>query len=191
METSQPILDEAERQELLALSRATLEDYLPTGRIPEVDVVHPALRRRSGAFVSLHKGEELRGCIGMLSEDHELFRTVQRCTISAALEDSRFRPVTLEEVPELSIEVSVLSPLRRVTDVRTIEVGKHGLVVTLGNLRGLLLPQVATQYGWDRDTFLSQTCRKAGLPFNAWRDPNVVIHVFEAQVFRDDLGPAS
>lgn len=183
METAQPILEEAARRELLALSRATLEDHLATGRIPEWDPVDPALRRRSGAFVSLHKGEELRGCIGMLSEDHELFRTVQRCTISAALEDSRFRPVTLEEVPELSIEISVLSPLRRITDVRIIEVGRHGLVVTLGNQRGLLLPQVATQYHWDRGTFLSQTCRKAGLPLNAWRNPNVVIHVFEAQVF--------
>jgi AmmeMemoRadiSam system protein A len=185
METDQPILEETARRELLALSRATLEGYLATDRIPEWDVVHPVLRRRSGAFVSLHKGEELRGCIGMLSEDHELFRTVQRCTISAALEDSRFRPVTPEEVPELSIEISVLSPLRRVTDVGLIEVDKHGLVIALGNLRGLLLPQVATKYHWDRDTFLAQTCRKAGLPSNAWRDPKVVIQVFEAQVFSE------
>jgi len=183
MVTSQPILDEAEQQELLALSRATLEDYLATGRIPEVDVVHPALRRRSGVFVSMHKGEELRGCIGIIFDDHELFRAVQRCTISAALEDSRFHPVTPEEVPDLSIELSVLSPLQLVTDLRIIEVGRHGLVITRGNLRGLLLPQVATQYNWDRDTFLAQTCRKAGLPSNAWRNANVMVHVFEAQVF--------
>ena len=145
METDQPILEETARQELLALSRATLEGYLATDRIPEWDVVHSVLRRRSGAFVSLHKGEELRGCIGMLSEDHELFRT----------------------------------------DIGLIEVDKHGLVITLGNLRGLLLPQVATKYHWDRDTFLAQTCRKAGLPSNAWRDPKVVIQVFEAQVFSE------
>ncbi len=185
MASSQPALSESAKKELLALARATLEAYFATGRIPECEVVHPELKQRCGAFVSLHCGEDLRGCIGMLSSDVELHRTVQRCTISAAVEDSRFDPVTSGEIEDLTLEISVLSPLQRITNLELIEVGRHGLVVSLGNMRGLLLPQVATQYDWDRETFLSQTCRKAGLSTGAWRQPGVVIHIFEAQVFSE------
>jgi AmmeMemoRadiSam system protein A len=180
-----PILDESAQRELLALARATLEGYVKTGRVPEYRTEHPELARRSGAFVSLHNGEDLRGCIGILSSDGELYRTVQRCVISAALEDSRFHPVSEEEIGELKIEISVLSALERIADVQLIEVGKHGLMISLGGLRGLLLPQVASKYDWDRETFLAQTCRKAGLPTNAWRQPNAVIQIFEAQVFSE------
>jgi hypothetical protein len=185
MDKSTPVLDESARKELLALARKTLENYFATGRIAECQATHAELLKRCGAFVSLHKGEELRGCIGLLSNEVELYRTVQRCALSAALEDSRFAPVTPGEIAGLKIEISVLSPLQRITDVRTIEVGRHGLLISLGGLRGLLLPQVATQYNWDRETFLAQTCRKAGLPTYAWRQPNVVIQVFEAQVFSE------
>lgn len=185
MALTQLILDESAQKELLALARDTLLAYFTAGRVPECDIVHPALKQRSGAFVSLHRGDELRGCIGMLSNDQELYRTVQRCAISAAFEDSRFISVTSQEVADLTIEVSVLTPLRRIADIGDIEVGRHGIVVSLGNLRGLLLPQVATKYNWDRETFLKQTCRKAGLSSNAWRQPNVEIHIFEAQVFSD------
>lgn len=185
MHKSPPVLDESARKELLALARKTLENYFVTGRIAEYQAAHPELLERCGAFVSLHKGGELRGCIGLLSDEAELYRTVQRCAISAALEDSRFTPVTPGELADLKIEISVLSPLERITDVHLIEVGRHGLLISLGGLRGLLLPQVAAQYNWDRETFLAQTCRKAGLPTHAWRQPNVVIHVFEAQVFSE------
>lgn len=180
-----PILDEFAQKELLALARATLEGYLKTGRIREYVTEHPELVKRSGAFVSLHNGEDLRGCIGILSSDGELYRTVQRCVLSAALEDSRFHQVTEEEIGDLTIEISVLSALERITDVQVIEMGRHGLMISLGGSRGLLLPQVASKYNWDRETFLAQTCRKAGLPANAWRQPNVVIQIFEAQVFSE------
>ncbi|MBZ5495314.1 MAG: AmmeMemoRadiSam system protein A [Acidobacteriia bacterium] len=185
MDNSLPVLDESAQKELLVLTRATLESYFSTGQIPEYCAQHPALLERRGAFVSLHRGAELRGCIGLLSSEGELYRTVQRCALSAALEDSRFKPVTRHEVADLKIEISVLSPFERITDVHVIEVGRHGLIVSLGGLRGLLLPQVATKYDWDRETFLAQTCRKAGLPSNAWRQPNAAIQIFEAQVFSE------
>lgn len=185
MDSSQQILDEAARRELLALARMTLEDYFTLGQVPEYRPQCADLMRRSAAFVSLHQGKELRGCIGLLSRDGELYRTVQRCALSAALEDSRFHPVMREELPCLKIEISVLSPLQRIKETSVIEVGRHGLVISLGAMRGLLLPQVAAKYHWDRDTFLSQTCHKAGLPDDAWHQPNAAIYVFEAQVFSE------
>ncbi len=185
MDTPQPHLDKFAQAELLTLARATLENYFKTGRLLEHHTKHPDLLRHAGAFVSLHKGEDLRGCIGMLVSDDELYRTVQRCALSAALEDNRFMPVSPEEVPELSIEISVLSAFEYVTDVNRIEVGRHGLIVSLGGARGLLLPQVASRYSWDRETFLAQTCRKAGLPAQAWRQPQTKIQIFEAQVFSE------
>ena len=185
MNTLPPPLDESAQKELLALARTTLEDYFTTGKVPEATIFNPALRRRSGAFVSLHKGEDLRGCIGLISDEGELYRTVQRCVLSAALEDSRFTPVTREEVDALHIEISVLSPAQRVTDVTQIEAGRHGLIISAGGFRGLLLPQVVSKYGWDRETFLAQTCRKAGLSTTAWNRSGTVIQIFEAQVFSE------
>ncbi len=105
MDTSIPILDESAQKELLALTRATLENYFKTARVPEYHTKHPGLLRRAGAFVSLHKGDDLRGCIGMLSGEDELYRTVQHCALSAAFEDSRFDPVSQEEIPDLTIEL--------------------------------------------------------------------------------------
>ncbi len=179
------ILDEEARKELLALAREALESYFRTGRIPSSNPARPELLQRAGAFVSLHNDEDLRGCIGLLSSDEELYRTIQRCALSAALEDTRFRPVSQPEVSQLKIEISVLSPFQPVTDVNLVEVGRHGLMISLGRARGLLLPQVATKYGWDRESFLNQTCRKAGLPAQAWRQPGAKIEIFEAQVFSE------
>jgi AmmeMemoRadiSam system protein A len=185
MVTSVPALDESAQRELLVISRATLVEYFQNCRIPELIVEHEDLLRGGGAFVSLHNGLDLRGCIGILSSEAELYRTVQRCVLSAAFEDARFPPVKPAEVPDLKIEISVLSEFRRITDPRLVEVGRHGLLISLGGTRGLLLPQVATQQGWDRETFLAQTCRKAGLPAQAWRQPQTVIQIFEAQIFSE------
>jgi AmmeMemoRadiSam system protein A len=147
------------------------------------------LLERKGAFVSLHRGEDLRGCIGQLYPDRELYKIVQHCVLSAALEDTRFIAVTQDELSGLSIEISVLTPFRRIRDIEEIEVGKHGLYIVHGVFRGLLLPQVATQYRWDRTTFLEHTCRKSGLHESAWRDPHTIIHTFEAEVFADSHIP--
>ena len=178
-----------EKAALLRLARATLQAYLESGRIPPYQTTRESLLVQKGAFVSLHEGGELRGCIGQLIADRELYRVVQHCVLSAALEDPRFVPVTKEEAGGLSIEISVLTPFRRVEDVGEIEVGKHGLYIVRGGCRGLLLPQVATEYGWERSEFLEHTCMKAGLARSAWRDPQTEIYSFEAEVFSDESLP--
>jgi len=180
-----PVLDDSAKNELLSLARRTLENYLGRGEIPRYFTSRLELCARSGAFVSLHRGKDLRGCIGLLTPDEELYRTVQRCAISSAVEDSRFPPVTYEELSELTIELSILAPLRTIKDPVEVEVGRHGLLVSRQGRRGLLLPQVAIENRWDRETFLSQTCRKAGLPPDAWRDPDTSIECFTAQVFSE------
>ena len=183
------MLDTAEKSVLLNFARTTLNSYLTQKNAPPLDSPSGGLVEKKGAFVSLHHGEVLRGCIGQLYPDRELYRIVQHCVVSAAAEDMRFMPVTKAELPELSIEISVLTPFHRVRNVEEIEVGKHGLYIVQGRFRGLLLPQVATQYGWDRTTFLQQTCRKSGLPESAWQDPHTIIHTFEAEVFSDSPIP--
>jgi AmmeMemoRadiSam system protein A len=179
------MLDNPERTELLKLARTTLESYLTDKTIPEFHTSHRKLTEEKGAFVSLHRGDELRGCIGQLLPDRELYKIVQHCVVSAATEDSRFLPVMRDELKDLEIEISVLSPFQRIQNVKDIEVGRHGLYIVRGRSRGLLLPQVATQYHWDRTRFLEQTCRKSGLPDSAWQDPHTIIHTFEAEVFSE------
>ncbi len=178
-------LDESARKELLKLARSTLVSYFAGGEIPDSHPGRTELHQRAGAFVSLHRGEYLRGCIGLIEPEGPVYRTVERCAVSAAVEDFRFDPVTADELPEINIEISVLSPLRIVEDISEVEVGKHGLYMVRGHRRGLLLPQVATDYGWDRETFLTQTCHKAGLSGDAWHDPGTKIYIFEAQVFSE------
>jgi AmmeMemoRadiSam system protein A len=179
------MLDDSDKTTLLELARMTLDSYLSNGTTPPCNTSRPNLLERKGAFVSLHRGKELRGCIGQLYPDQELFKVVQHCALSAALDDTRFMPVNHDELADMSIEISVLTPFRRIRSIEEIEVGKHGLYIVQGRFRGLLLPQVCTQYGWNRTEFLEQTCRKAGLPESAWRDPHTAIHIFEAQVFCD------
>lgn len=174
-----------ERKELLEIARKTLEVYLDTGRMPDVEVRNPALRKEGAAFVTLEKGNRLRGCIGYTEPRFPLYRTVMECAIAAATEDPRFPPVTREELDDLTIEISVLTPFREVEKIDEIEVGRHGLMVIKGFHRGLLLPQVPVEYGWDRETFLSQTCVKAGLPPDEWKK-GVKILSFEAEVFGEE-----
>lgn len=147
----------------------------------------PALEALCGVFVTLHNRDLLRGCIGHIAADRPLFRAVQECVIAAAIDDTRFSPVDPEEVRDLDIEVSVLAAFRSIDSVEEIEIGRHGLLLSRSRRRGLLLPQVAAEHGWDRDMFLAQTCRKAGLPMDAWRRPDIKIEVFEAQVFSERL----
>jgi AmmeMemoRadiSam system protein A len=179
------MLSNADKIALLKLARTTLEAYFSNAKTPACDACNESLRAQKGAFVSLHQKKELRGCIGQLYPDRELFRIVQHCIISAAVEDNRFLPVTQQEIKDLDIEISVLSPFRRIRDIEEIEAGTHGLYLVQGHFRGLLLPQVATQYQWDRETFLDQTCRKSGLPKSAWHDPLTMIYIFEAEVFSE------
>ena len=183
------MLDDSDKVALLKLARTTLEAHFADESTPTCPSSHKALADHKGAFVSLHRGEELRGCIGQLYPDKELSKVVQHCVLSAATEDMRFLPVGRDELEGLNIEISVLSPFRRVQNIEEIEVGRHGLYIVQGHFQGLLLPQVATQYHWDRKKFLEQTCKKAGLPDSAWQDPQTKIYAFEADVFSDSPNP--
>lgn len=175
-------LDGAARAELLGIARRAIAETVRDSQRHEAKSANPALQTPQGAFVTITIGGELRGCIGTFREDTPLFRTVAQMAVAAAREDPRFPPLTAAELPKTHVEISALTPMRPVNDVREIEVGRHGLYITKGFNSGVLLPQVATEYGWDRTTFLEQTCRKAGLPKNAWQEGAKILS-FEAEVF--------
>lgn len=183
--TGPELVSSDEQQACLELARQSLEHYFKTGTLLEVDgsKVSANLHQRHGCFVSLKKEGRLRGCIGRIVGDMPLYKTIIEYAVHAALRDPRFQPVTRSELPDLHIEISVMTPLERVTDVNDIQVGRDGLLIKVGYDQGLLLPQVATEWGWNRDTFLAQTCRKAGLPLDAWKGPQAQIYRFSAQVF--------
>ncbi|MCS7259639.1 MAG: AmmeMemoRadiSam system protein A [Anaerolineae bacterium] len=180
-----PVLTASEKKTLLRIARETLKSYLQTGKIPHYTFNEPGLLQKAAAFVTLHRRNgELRGCIGRIEVTEPLYRTVQECAISAATRDYRFQPVrNAAELDDLIIEISVLSPFRRVQDLNEIEVGKHGLLIRQGYNSGLLLPQVASERGWSREEFLRAVCMKAGLPSDAWR--HAELHVFTAEVFSE------
>lgn len=176
-------LSETDQQTLLSIAREALVGYLERGEISAIPEPAEALQQPCGAFVSLHKGKQLRGCIGVITANKPLYVTVRECAVWAAVQDPRFPPVSHREIPRLNLEISVLSPLSDIAPGE-IEVGRHGLLVSQGALRGLLLPQVAVQWNWDSERFLEETCRKAGLPPDAWRH-GARIQAFTAQVFAE------
>ena len=174
----------AEQQRfLLTLARQALaahlngEDAMP---VPDAD---PALQVVRGVFVTLHEAGQLRGCIGQVEAKHPLPALVQEMAIAAATRDPRFTPVTADALAVLHIELSVLSPPQPISDLASIEVGRHGLQISRGSRRGVLLPQVAKEWGWDRLEFVENACRKAGLPDEAYRDAETQIAIFTAEVF--------
>jgi len=176
-------LTETDQQTLLRMAREALLGYLDFAEIPKVPEPAEALRQHCGAFVTLHKGKNLRGCVGVIAASKPVYITVRECAVWAALQDARFPPVTKGEVSGLNLEISVLSPLSDIAP-ENIEVGRHGLLISQEGLRGLLLPQVAVQWKWNREQFLDETCRKAGLPPEAWRQ-GARIQAFTAQVFAE------
>jgi len=142
-----------------------------------------------GAFVSLHINDKLRGCIGYIQAIKPLIETIKEMARSAAFNDPRFTPLAESEVGNIDIEISVLSPMQKIDDINEIKVGVHGIMVRREMYSGLLLPQVAIQYGWEREEFLSHTCQKAGLPSNCWKLNDIEIEVFSAIVFNEqELG---
>jgi 8-oxo-dGTP diphosphatase len=185
-------LSNVERRSLLRLARETIRSELAGagsasgGGATTGEEAIPAgpLTAPGSAFVSLHRGGELRGCIGSFARDRPLYRVVHDMALAAAFDDPRFAALETDELDALEIEISVLSELRRTTAAR-VEPGLHGISLSLGEMKGVFLPQVAREASWDRETFLAQTCLKAGLPPDAWRDPDVEIAVFTAEVFGD------
>jgi AmmeMemoRadiSam system protein A len=181
-------LTEADQQRLLRLARQALEESVRGHRLRDVEELPAVFREPCGAFVSLHQGSNLRGCIGYVEALQPLFAAVRECAVAAALRDPRFPPVTTEELATLRLEISILSPLVDIAPER-VEVGRHGLLISRGAYRGLLLPQVAVEWKWNRERFLEETCRKAGLPPDAWRR-GARIQAFTAQVFEERACPA-
>jgi len=177
-----PELSRAERDELLAIARTTVEEYVQTGEAGKIEPQSPGLNIRRGAFVTPKEEGMLRGCVGNFFSDGTLVATVQDMAVNASSRDHRFRPVTKDELPHIKIEISVLSPLRKIASVDEIKVGRDGLYIVKGRFAGVLLPQVPVEQGWDRATFVEQTCRKAGLPPDAWRQ-GADLYTFTADVF--------
>ena len=174
-----------EKEELLIISRRTLEAYLTEGFVPNFDVCSGDLCRPGGAFVTLHENGNLRGCIGLFDTPLPLYVTVQKMAIAAATEDPRFSPLHPMELDGIEIEISVLSARSPIKHFSEIMVGTHGICVSKGYARGVLLPQVAVEQRWNREEFLSHTCLKAGLPAQAWEEGSVQIETFTADVFRE------
>jgi AmmeMemoRadiSam system protein B/AmmeMemoRadiSam system protein A len=176
-------LNEEEKKALHHIARTVIENKARGKTVPEFKIESPILKENRGAFVTIHQRGKLRGCIGYIEGQGPLHKTIEEMAEAAAFRDPRFTPVKEKELPELELEISVLTPLKRIQDVNEIQVGKHGIYIKKGWYSGLLLPQVATEYGWDCQTFLEHTCQKAGLPSNAWKDKDIEIYIFSADIF--------
>ncbi|MDC7227393.1 MAG: AmmeMemoRadiSam system protein A [Spirochaetales bacterium] len=152
-------------------------------------VAYPAstdkLNEICGAFVTIHNSGMLRGCIGNIIGRRPLIETIKNMAHAAAFEDPRFPPLSPDEFGDIDIEISVLSPLRKISSISEIEIGKHGIYMSRGYKSGVLLPQVATEQGWDLQSFVEHTCMKSGLPTDAWKDPNTMIEIFSAVIFAE------
>jgi len=187
---TEPEFTREQRQLLLGIARGAIASGLAGEPLPDSPPSSPlssnwhGLVAPRGVFTTLYLTGQLRGCVGYASPIRPLFRAVAETSRAAAFEDSRFWPVTPEEARELEFSLSVLSPVFAIA-ASEVQVGRHGLLISSGSRRGLLLPQVAVEHEWDRETFLAQTCQKAGLPLDAWRR-SATIEAFTAEVFGDD-----
>ena len=179
-------LSKEEKVKLLEIAKLSIIEAVTGKRQFFPNVTEEKLKENCGAFVTIKENNELRGCIGYIQAVKPLYETVKDVAKSAAVNDYRFNPVAENELDKLELEISVLTPLKKIKDINEIEVGKHGLVMKQGFNSGLLLPQVATEYNWDKETFLKETCRKAGLPQDAWKDKSTEIYTFSAEVFGEN-----
>ncbi len=175
-------LSAAEKEKLLNIARESIISHVKGQQVPNFDVTEATLLVKQGCFVTIKREGRLRGCLGQFTSDSPLYQLVKEMAIAAATRDPRFYPMRSEDLTNFDLEISVLSPLRKIESIEEIEVGKHGLYIEKNFYRGVLLPQVAVEYGWDRDTFLSQTCLKAGLDKNDWQD-EADIYIFVADAF--------
>lgn len=178
-------LQQADKELLLQIARESITSRLQDRSPRYSDDVGNQMTEKCGVFVTLHIGSKLRGCIGTLHACEPLIDTVKDIARSSAFHDPRFSGVTKKELSSINIEISVLTPLKRLHSVDEIEIGKHGLYMSRGPNTGVLLPQVATEQCWGREEFLSFTCKKAGLPTDAWHDDDVEIYSFEASIFSE------
>ncbi len=177
-------LNEQEKKELLKLARSTLEDFVTIGKSADMNTNDPRLLQTQGAFVTLTKNGQLRGCIGNIIGDKPLWQTIHEMTIAAASSDPRFSPVVKEELKNINLEISVLTPPQRVADASVIVLGRDGVIVSDGFHQGVFLPQVASETHWSKEEFLNELCsQKAGLPADCWKNPKISLWTFQADVF--------
>jgi|SRR5690348_4403155 AmmeMemoRadiSam system protein A len=179
-----PCLSEGDQRTLLELARKAIREAVLHRRLPDAIPRDGVLSERRGVFVTLHVRGRLQGCIGVTEPDEPLGEAVVRCAVSAALEDPRFSPMKEPQLEEMGIEISLLSSLDPILP-EAIETGRHGLLVVNHAQRGLLLPKVATEHGLTSEQFIEETCRKAGLPRQAWKDPETRLFGFTCEVFSD------
>jgi len=179
-------LSAAEKKELLTIARHTIETFVKTGKAPDIITKDTRLNETEGAFVTIREHGALRGCIGSIIGQEPLYQTVRDMAVAAASQDPRFSPVTAVELKDIDLEISVLSKPVQVRDASEIQLGKHGVIVSEGGHQGVFLPQVADETGWSKEEFLSQLCsQKAGLPPDAWKNPDTALYVFTADVFAE------
>lgn len=186
---TQDLITDEESQILLGIARDTLETYTQTKSRPDITEYNltPKLKEKSGAFVTLKKDGRLRGCIGHIQPRTSLWHAVMENTVNSASSDMRFTPVKEEELEDIDIEISVLSPLKRINGPEDFHVGEEGILIRLGGYQAVFLPHVATEQGWDRNETLRNLCNKAGLPWHAWWNENMEFYVFTATVIHEEL----
>ena len=183
-EGERQMLNEAQRKKMLKLGRDSIRHYLKNGKRLPTEETDQVLNEEMGAFVTLHKDGRLRGCIGNIVGKGPFYLTVRDMAVEAATGDPRFPKVTFEEMDDIDIEISALSPLKKIDDPETIEMGRHGVIVRKGSTSGVYLPQVATETGWTREEFMNSLCgEKAGMPADSWKKRECDIYVFTAEVF--------
>ena len=185
---AEEFLAEKEQQVLITIARDTLQRYLDKRQVPALSAypAPAALQKECGVFVTLKNKQngELRGCIGYIDGVKPLREAVRDCTVDAATRDQRFAPLQTGEDQTVQIEISVLTPPEKIATINAITIGKHGLIISKGSHRGVLLPQVPVEWGWNRADFLNAICQKAGLPDGAWKE-GAELYIFTAQVFRE------
>lgn len=186
MEKKQFSLSEKDKKDLLSIARGTIKQYVETRKVPAVDAasLSETLKTNCGAFVTLHKNRALRGCIGRFEPNEPLYKVVQQMAVASSTEDYRFSPVEPNEIGNLVIEISVLTPMRKITSIDEIEMGRHGIYIKKGGHGGTFLPQVAQETGWTKEQFLGHCAQdKAGIGWNGWKDAD--IYTYEALVFSE------
>jgi AmmeMemoRadiSam system protein A len=180
------LLDNEMGIKLLKIARAAIDACLTDSDPTPDKIENSPLNQTAGCFVTIHKGAQLRGCIGNFVSTQPLYLEVAQMAVAAATADPRFHAMNRADLGNYNLDISVLSPLEKIDDIDQIEVGTHGIYLEKDYSRGVLLPQVATEQGWDRLTFLQQTCLKAGLPSDAWESAQASIYIFSAQVITED-----
>ncbi|MEZ5083838.1 MAG: AmmeMemoRadiSam system protein A [Bacteroidales bacterium] len=180
-------LSDKDKTDLLRIARSTVENITRTGQVPDIDEndFSENIKKHCGAFVTLNKNYQLRGCIGRFTADEPLYTIVQDMAVASATQDSRFNPVTQDELKEIEIEISVLTPMINIESIDEIELGRHGIYIKKGYRTGTFLPQVATETGWTLEEFLGHCSRdKAGIGWDGWKEAE--IYIYEAVVFSEE-----